>query len=378
MTEHDIREQPDTAEGRTMTVLVPGNTFVGKALEARIVEGVAVFEGDIILGTVEEVEQQNEELRDAMSGALASAVVVAGGQFRWPGGVIPHAIDANLADQARVTDAIAHWEANTNYRFPVRTDEPNFVTFRRGSGCSSNIGRRGGEQFVNVGPACTAGNIIHEIGHTVGLWHEQSREDRDLFVTIQFANILPGAETEFSQHIVDGDDVGAYDYGSIMHYPRNAFSVDRNDPAKETIVPTDPNAQIGQRTALSAGDIDAANSLIAGTAPTPPGPTPPGPTPPGPTPPGPTPPGPTPPAPPPPTPTLPVPFAGRNLKFPPMTTGPDVATWQAKMVERGFPLDVDGKYGPKSKAACIEFQTRMGLSPDGIVGPLTWAATFGP
>jgi hypothetical protein len=358
VTEQDDQEQPGTAEGQTMTVLVPGNTFVGKALEARIVDGVAMFEGDIILGTVEEVEQQNEELKDAMSGALASAVVVAGGQFRWPDGVIPHTIDAGLADQARVTDAIAHWEANTDYRFPVRTNEPNFVTFRRGAGCSSNIGRRGGEQFVNVGPACTAGNIIHEVGHTVGLWHEQSREDRDLFVTIQFANILPGAETEFTQHIVDGDDVGAYDYGSIMHYPRNAFSVDRNDPAKETIVPIDATAQIGQRTALSAGDIAAANSLIPRTAPVPPTPVPPTPVP--------------------PTPTLPVPFPGRNLKFPPMTTGPDVATWQSKMVERGFPLDVDGKYGPKSKAACIEFQNQKGLSPDGIVGPLTWAATFGP
>ena len=32
-----------------------------------------------------------------------------------------------------------------------------------------------------------------------------------------------------SQHIADDDDVGAYDYGSIMHYPRNAFSVDGSD-----------------------------------------------------------------------------------------------------------------------------------------------------
>ena len=78
-------------------------------------------------------------------------------------------------------------------------------------------------------------------------------------MTIHWDKITPGYEHNFNQHIADGDDVGAYDYGSIMHYPRDAFSIDGSD----TITPTTSGVTIGQRTALSAGDIAAANTLCA-------------------------------------------------------------------------------------------------------------------
>lgn len=56
------------------------------------------------------------------------------------------------------------------------------------------------------------------------------------------------------------------------------------------------------------------------------------------------------------------------------STGPAVITLQTDLDRLGDTLVIDGDFGPATRAAVIHFQATDNLTPDGIVGPLTWAA----
>ncbi len=233
--------------------------FGEKEVTYSVVDGVPIFEGDIALdlggqGTGGDVPE-----------GVEFAVAISGQQFRWPNGVVPYTIQSSLPNKERITNAIAEIQANTSIRFVKRTsananDFPNYIEFFAGSGCWSYVGMRGGRQQISLAAGCGNGSTIHEILHALGMWHEQSREDRNQFVTINWDNIREGREHNFNQHIVDGTDIGRYDYSSIMHYGKFAFSKN----GLPTIEPKDGNA-IGQRSGMSNFDIAGVDELYPGT-----------------------------------------------------------------------------------------------------------------
>jgi uncharacterized protein (TIGR03437 family) len=202
--------------------------------------GTKTYEGDILLG----------EPGAKSTGRGASVTTVSGAL--WPNATVPYVIDADVANQNLILDAMKQWTDVANIKFVARTTQTNYVRFSKPAiiSCNSYVGMQGGEQKVNLDAACQAPAQVHEIGHALGLWHEQTRIDRDKWITLLPQNINKACIHNYDRQDAARDQ-GAYDFASAMQYPPTSYSA-LGHPTMETLPPGIP---IGDTTVLSAGDI---------------------------------------------------------------------------------------------------------------------------
>ncbi|XP_052037645.1 astacin-like metalloendopeptidase [Apodemus sylvaticus] len=180
---------------------------------------------------------------------------------KWPKGVggvveIPFLLSSKYDEPSRqvIMEAFAEFERFTCIRFVAYHGQRDFVSILPMAGCFSGVGRSGGMQVVSLAPTCLQkgrGIVLHELMHVLGFWHEHSRADRDRYIRVNWNEILPGFEINFIKSR-SSNMLVPYDYSSVMHYGRFAFSW-RGQP---TIIPLwTSSVRIGQRWNLSTSDI---------------------------------------------------------------------------------------------------------------------------
>ena len=237
------------------------HTDRAKRILATLVAGEAAFqamEGFPAL-EIQRLKQVQARAEDA-GGVPAYALVQADARYRWPNGVVPYVIDPSTPNQPIVRQAIDHWHARTDriHLRPWQQGDTYYARFVGGSGCSSYIGRVAAGQPITLAVGCQLPQIIHEIGHCVGLWHEQCRNDRDRYLAILEQNIAPQMLYNFDQAGAPGRDVGLFDYRSIMLYSRTAFTAN-GKPTMLSRRPEQSGAQWGIPSpsvdSLSQGDL---------------------------------------------------------------------------------------------------------------------------
>ncbi|KAK7113773.1 hatching enzyme 1.2-like [Littorina saxatilis] len=196
---------------------------------------------------------------------------------RWPNGIVYYRISSAFpsSTHATIVEAMREIESNTKHgstycvRYVERTTQHDYIYIQKNTGCHSKIGRHGGAQELSIGTGCERkGTIMHELNHALGFWHEQSRYDRDSYVTIHTDNIDSKYLHDFAKHTTsDMTVLGThYDFGSIMHYGPYTFAKDKSHPSISPKPGQAHGVTMGQRLAMSTQDVSLIQKLYGCSA----------------------------------------------------------------------------------------------------------------
>ncbi|GMF33725.1 unnamed protein product [Phytophthora lilii] len=244
------------------------------------------------------------------------SLIVVSSQRIWDGGVVCYQLNEDYpfstTQMSFIYEAMGKYEESTNVRFvTTATCEKeslsycdscaNWVDFKHptsGRDCNSSIGiTEEGAQTMNLADRCfevdddlktVYGSAMHEIGHSLGMYHEHQHPHRSIGVF--WDDIDQSIWSEMT--IRDLSVGGPYDLDSVMHYPMTYgfcqpnycsdsvttncvkegtkfCNLNDNDDCTDitqAVCNSTATEAIGQRKYLSAGDLAAINELYQSAA----------------------------------------------------------------------------------------------------------------
>merc|ERR1711872_532973 len=158
--------------------------------------------------------------------------------YRWPKGIIPYQIASSLRGRPTqvIYAAMKEWQEKTCLRFEPygsagarKSGHNHKIDIVNSQGCFSMVGylHRSHQVSLSLNGCIFHGTALHELGHTIGLNHEQCGNDRDKAIKVLFDNVVPRFKYAFNIERGQTDFGIPYDYCSIMQYGPTAFSANR-------------------------------------------------------------------------------------------------------------------------------------------------------
>ncbi|XP_037072437.1 zinc metalloproteinase nas-13-like [Pollicipes pollicipes] len=245
-----------------------GAIFLHRALRRNILfnpDGSKLFRGgeNITEGDMLELD----------TGDLGQLSATRDRRLLWPQGRVPYRPDEAIGcpSSARcevLQSAMSEFNQRTCVRWepaPAHTAWAVQLLFRPHAGCFSHVGYRrgvGDSQIIMLGDGCfNKGILLHLLAHTLGLWHEHNRPDRDSWISINFTNVAHGQEQSFKRfnhsqhHIVDRMDLT-----SVMMHGSRAFS-SGHGPTLQSHWSAAPLPEVSQKRHLSEQDVNRLQSM---------------------------------------------------------------------------------------------------------------------
>ncbi|XP_037042515.1 zinc metalloproteinase nas-13-like [Bradysia coprophila] len=146
---------------------------------------------------------------------------------QWPNARVPYTLDPTFDNnqRAEVAKAFKNYHSKTCVKFvPKKATDKDYVQILRDdNACGvAEMCKKGGSQYAKFGGGCIGSGVMtHELGHTLCFGHEQTRPDRDNYISWDASKCKPHNKDNANDFTTL--DL-LYDYVSLQHYEGECYN----------------------------------------------------------------------------------------------------------------------------------------------------------